>query len=83
MSRVKDGLLKMLVYAGFLVGVTGLCTLIFGATAGAFVFVALLLLCGLGWLAQLATRFISKRGNSVIGRAILHGLIIKKIIRRS
>ena len=56
---------------------------IFGATAGAFVFVALLLLWGLGWLAQIAIRSISKGGNSEIGRAILHGLIIRKINRRS
>ena len=83
MSRAKNALLKVLGYAGVVVGVAGLCMWIFGATAGAFVFVALLLLCGLGWLAQLATRFISKGGNSEIGRAILHGVIIRKINRRS
>jgi len=82
MSRVNDELLKLLGYAGFIFGVTGLCALIFGATAGAFVFVALLLLLGLGELAQLATRFISKAGNSEIRRALLHGLIIRKITRR-
>ena len=76
-------LLKMLGYAGIVVGVAGLCMSIFGATAGAVVFVVLLLLWGLGWLAQIATRSISKRGNSEIGRAILHGLIIRKINRRS
>ncbi len=83
MSRLKDGLLKVLGYAGVVVGVLGLCMWIFGATVGAFLFVALLLLWGLGWLAQIATRFISKGGKSEIGRAILHGVIIRKINRRS
>ncbi|MCY3940773.1 MAG: hypothetical protein OXG29_06805 [Gammaproteobacteria bacterium] len=82
MSRLKAGLLKMLAYAVFLVGVTSLCALIFGAEAGAFVFVVLLVLLVLGSLAQIAARFIGKAGNSEIGRAILHGLIIKKINRR-
>ena len=82
MSGVKDRLLKLVGYAGFLVGVTGLCALIFGAEVGAFVFVVLLVLLALGSLAQLAIRFVSKAGNSDIGRAILHGLIIKKINRR-
>ncbi|MDE0130052.1 MAG: hypothetical protein OXQ86_10860 [Gammaproteobacteria bacterium] len=82
MSRLKAGLLKMLAYAGFLVGVTSLCALIFGAEAGAFVFVVLLVLLALGSLAQIAARFLGKAGNSEIGRAILHGFIIKKINRR-
>ncbi len=82
-APVMSALLKMLGYAGIVVGVAGLCMSIFGATAGAFVFVALLLLWGIGWLAQIATRSISKGGNSEIGRAILHGLIIRKINRRS
>ena len=79
---MKDGLLKLLVYAGTLIGVTGLCALIFGAEAGAVVFVVLLVLLALGSLAQIAARFISKPGNSEIGHAILHGLVIKKINRR-
>lgn len=83
MSRVKDQLLKLLVYAGTLIVVTGLCIWIFAAGAGAFVFVALLLLWALGWLAQMATRFVGKASNGEIGRAILHGLIIRKINRRS
>ena len=83
MSRLKDGLLRVLGYAGLVVGVLGLCMWIFGVTAGVFVFFALLLLWGLGWLAQIATRLISKGGNSEIGRAILHGVFIRKINRQS
>ncbi|MDE0453695.1 MAG: hypothetical protein OXJ63_00110 [Gammaproteobacteria bacterium] len=83
MSRVKDQLPKLLFYAGTLIVVTGLCMWIFSTSAGAFVFAASLLLGALGWLAQIATRFISKASNGEIGRAILHGLIIRKINRRS
>ena len=82
MSRLKAGLHKMIAYAVLLGGVTGLCALIFGAETGAFVFVVLLVLLALGSLVQIAARFISKAGNSEIGRAILHGLIIRKINRR-
>ena len=74
-----SALVKMLGYAGIVVGVAGLCMSIFGTTVGVFVIVAFLLLWRLGWLAQIATRFIRKGRNSEIRRALLHGLIIRKI----